>query len=69
MAQSLKIEVITLEHKPEDKILSRLYSESPGIMTFLVLEGLEGHAGTAAKTSINPAYLQKDRTFLYDQKG
>lgn len=40
MGQSLEI-VVTLEHNPKDKILTHLYSESPWIIAFPVLEGLE----------------------------
>lgn len=40
MAQSLKIEVIISEYKPEDKVLSCLCSEYPAVIGFLMLEGL-----------------------------
>lgn len=40
-AQSFKTEVIILENKPKDKILSHLHSDSPRIIAFSVLGGLE----------------------------
>lgn len=57
MAQALKIEVITLENKPKDKVLTHFYSESLGIIVFLVLAGLE-------EACVSLAFLQKCRAFL-----
>lgn len=56
MAHSLKIKVVISEHKPNEKILRHLYSESLGMVVFSALEGLEDFT-LWQKTCISPAYI------------
>uniref|UniRef100_A0ACB8FU11 Uncharacterized protein n=1 Tax=Sphaerodactylus townsendi TaxID=933632 RepID=A0ACB8FU11_9SAUR len=40
MVKPLDIDVTTSSARPEDKFLGRLYSDSPGVVAFLLLEGI-----------------------------